>query len=263
MRTSRHLVLVTGGSSGIGLALTRALASAGNTVVIAARDPHRLAAAAKQVPGVHSLRLDLADLAGLPGVLDEVRSRFGPISLLVNNAAALHRYRFLDGDGAAEKVTEEITTNVLGTIQLTRLALPQLLGHQDAAVVTLSSILTYVAAPQLPVYSATKAALHSFSRSLRAALADSPVRVFDVLPPLVDTEPVRHLPGPKLPPEAVARAVLAGIAADRYEIKIGPTALISWLSRLTPGLADRIVARRTAVPTTGDGLVTGAPGSRR
>jgi uncharacterized oxidoreductase len=248
MRTSGHLALVTGGGSGIGLEIARALVGAGNTVVIAGRSPDRLAAAAEQVPGVHAVRLDIADTAGLPAALDDVSSRFGPISLLVNNAAVLHRYRFGESPDATGLITEEITTNVLGTIQLTHLALPQLRAHRSAAVVNLSSILAYVSAPRLPVYSATKAALHSFSRSLRAALADSPVRVFDVHPPLVDTAPVRHIQGAKIPPEAVAAALLSGMAADRYEINIGRTALIARLSRLAPGLADGIVARRTGTP---------------
>jgi uncharacterized oxidoreductase len=249
VQTSRHLALVTGGSSGIGLAIARTLAGAGNTVVIAARDPQRLAAATRQVPGAEAVPLDIADTARLPEALDGIRSRFGPISLLVNNAAAFHRYRF-DGPDAEAKITEEVMTNVLGTIQLTRLALPQLLEHRAAAVVTLSSILTYVAAPRVPVYTATKAALHSFSRSLRATLADTPVRVFDVLPPLVDTAPVRHLTGAKIPPSAVAEAVLAGLAADRYEINIGRTALVARLSRISPRLADRVVARRLSAPGT-------------
>jgi uncharacterized oxidoreductase len=115
----------------------------------------------------------------------------------------------------------------------------------------LPDALADIQTPQVPVYSATKAALHSFSRPLRATLADTPVRVFDVLPPLVDTEPVRHLAGAKIPPEEVARAVLAGIAADRYEINIGPTALIARLSRLAPALADRLVAHRLGAPATG------------
>jgi uncharacterized oxidoreductase len=245
VHTSGHLALVTGGSAGIGLAIARALADAGNTVVIGARDPDRLATAARQVPGAHPVRLDIADIAALPAALDDIRTRFGPISILVNNAAALHRYRFGESRDATDQITEEITTNVLGTIQLTHLALPQLREHRAAAVVNLSSILAYVSAPRLPVYTATKAALHSFSRSLRAGLADSPVRVFNVHPPLVDTAPVRHIQGAKIPPEAVARAVLDGIAADRYEINIGRTALIARLSRLAPSLADGIVARRT------------------
>jgi short-subunit dehydrogenase involved in D-alanine esterification of teichoic acids len=245
MRTDGHLALVTGGSSGIGLAIAQALAEAGNTVVLGARNPDRLAAAARQVPGAGTVRLDIADVAALPAVLDEVRDRYGPVSLLVNSAGTLFRYRFADGDpGATELVSQEILTNVLGTVELTRLALPQLLAQPAAAVVTLSSVLAHVAVSELPVYAATKAALHSFSRSLRACVAGTSVRVFDVLPPLVDTPMARNLTGSKVAPEAVARAVLAGLAAERYEIHIGQAKRLARLSRLAPALADRIIANR-------------------
>jgi uncharacterized oxidoreductase len=242
VRTSRHLALVTGGSSGIGLAIARTLAGAGNTVVIAARDAQRLAAAARQVPGAHAVPLDIADTAALPEALDGIRARFGPVSLLVNNAGTLAGQGFED-PAAGTGVTEAVMTNVLGTIQLTRLALPQLREHRESAVVTLASALAYVAVPRLPVYAATKAALHSFSRSLRVALADSPVKVFDVLPPLVDTPMAKRLSAPKLSPETVASAVLAGLAADRYEITIGSAGALARLSRISPRLADRAVAR--------------------
>jgi uncharacterized oxidoreductase len=247
MRTSGHTALVTGGSSGIGLAIAQALAEAGNTVVIAARDPDRLAAAAERVPGASTVRLDLADPAGLPAVLDEVSGRHGPLTMLVNNAAVYPAYRFTEATDE-DNLDEEIATNVLGTLRLTRLALPHLRRQPAAAVVNLSSVLAYVAAPDLPVYAATKAALHSFSRSLRAALADTTVKVFDVLPPLVDTPGASNLPGAKLPPEAVARALLGGLAADRYEIHVGRAGVVARLSRLAPTLADRVVARAVGRP---------------
>jgi uncharacterized oxidoreductase len=250
MQTSGHLALVTGGGSGIGLAIARTLARAGNTVIIGGRDPERLETALAQVPRGHAVPVDIADVARLPEVLDGIRERFGPLSLLVNNAGTLRPYPF-ESPEAGAGISEEILTNVLGTIQLIRLALPQLREHPDAAVVTVSSVMSYVAVPRLPVYAATKAALHSFSRSLRAGLAGSPVKVFDVLPPLVDTAMAQRVPGAKVSPETVAEAVLAGLAADRYEIKIGQTAAVARLSRLSPALADRVVARRTGsvVPT--------------
>jgi uncharacterized oxidoreductase len=248
VQTSGHLALVTGGGSGIGLAIARTLARAGNAVIISGRDAGRLEAAARQLPNAHAVPFDVSDTARLPEILDRIGERFGPVSLLVNNAGVFLPYRF-DAPDVGPKVAEEVLTNVLGTFELTRLALPQLRAHREAGIVTLSSILTYVASPRVPVYAATKAALHSFSRSLRGALADTPVRVFDVLPPLVDTEPVRHLNGAKITPAQVAEEVLAGIAADRYEINVGRTALVKRLSRISPALADRVVSRRLGAPT--------------
>jgi uncharacterized oxidoreductase len=116
--------------------------------------------------------------------------------------------------------------------------------HQPtAAIVTLSSVLAYVAVPELPVYAATKAALHSLSRSLRAQLRDTTVKVFDILPPLAYTQLAKPLPGAKIAPEVVANAVLDTIAADRYEINVARAKQLAWLSRLAPALAGRAVQR--------------------
>jgi uncharacterized oxidoreductase len=243
MQTTGHIALVTGGGSGIGLALARALAAHSNTVVIGGRDQHKLERASTEVPALHTIHLDITDEASTRAALADIAARFGGLTMLVNNAGVAHPYRFSDHPGVAEHVADEVTTNLLGTLRVTRLALPLLQRQPAAAIVTLSSVLAYVAVPNLPVYAATKAALHSFSRSLRAQLHDTPVRVFDVLPPLVDTHLAAPLPGAKIAPEAVADAILDGIAADRYELNIARAKLVARLSRLAPALADRAVQR--------------------
>jgi uncharacterized oxidoreductase len=243
MQTTGHIALVTGGGSGIGLALASALAARSNTVIIGGRDQDKLERASTEVPALHTTHLDITDEASTQAALADVEARFGGLSMLVNNAGVAHPYRFGDHPGVAEHVTDEVTTNLLGTLRVTRLALPLLQRQPAAAIVTLSSVLAYAAAPNLPVYAATKAALHSFSRSLRAQLRDTTIRVFDVLPPLVDTHLAAPLPGAKLAPEAVAHAVLDAIAADRYELNVGRARLVARLSRLAPALADRAVQR--------------------
>lgn len=243
MHTTGHIALVTGGGSGIGLALASALAARNNTVVIGGRDQHKLEQASGAVPALHTTHLDITDEASVQAALADIAARFGGLTMLVNNAGVAHPYRFGDHPGVAEHVADEVTTNLLGTLRVTRLALPLLQRQPTAAIVTLSSVLAYVAAPKLPVYAATKAALHSFSRSLRAQLRDTTVKVFDVLPPLVGTQLAESLPGAKIVPEVVAHAVLDAIAADRYELNVGQTRLVARLSRLAPALADRAVQR--------------------
>jgi len=243
MQTTGHIALVTGGGSGIGLALASTLAARNNTVVIGGRDQRKLNWASGEVPALHTAHLDITDETSVQTALADIAARFGGLTMLVNNADVAHPYQFGDHPGVAEHVADEVTTNLLGTLRVTRLALPLLERQPAAAIVTMSSVLAYVAAPSLPVYAATKAALHSFSRSLRAQLRDTTIKVFDVLPPLVDTQLAKPLPGAKLPPEAVARAVLDGIAADRYEINVAQAKQVARLSRLAPALADRAVQR--------------------
>jgi uncharacterized oxidoreductase len=131
---------------------------------------------------------------------------------------------------------------VLGSLRMTRLALPLLRRSDDGAVVFLSSALALVSAPGLAVYAATKAATHSLARSLRRELADE-IKVFEVVPPLVDTELAADIGGNKLSPEQVAREIVRGLRRDRYDIEVGRVRQLAVLGRLAPSWADRIVAR--------------------
>jgi uncharacterized oxidoreductase len=126
---------------------------------------------------------------------------------------------------------------------MTRLALPLLGASGAGAVVYISSAVALTADPGFSVYTATKAAVHSLARSLRAELAPSGIRVFDVLPPLVDTGPVGNPDVPKLPPGAAADAIIDGIGRDHEEIRIGQVRQLAVIARITPRLADPLVVR--------------------
>jgi uncharacterized oxidoreductase len=235
MKTADHNVLVTGGGSGIGLAIARRLA-AGNNVVIAGRDEDRLARAAKEVPELRSVAMDVTDDRSIQAALDRVVRELGGLSLLVNNAGVL-----LPGSSRVE-----IETNLIGAVRTTELALPLVTAAApDAAVVFISSAVAYTAVPGTPTYAATKAALTSYSRSVRKAIAPG-VKVFSVHPPLVDTEAVAALGGAKIPPADVADATLAALERDRYEVGVGQARHLRTLGRALPRLADRIVERGLA-----------------
>jgi uncharacterized oxidoreductase len=121
--------------------------------------------------------------------------------------------------------------------------LPLLEKSEDAGIVFMSSAVALAAVPGYSVYAATKAAVHSFARSPRAELADGGIRVFEVLPPVVDTGPVGELHVRKLPPAAVAHAIVGGLRRNRSEIRVGSVRQLAPLARIAPRLADRIVTR--------------------
>jgi uncharacterized oxidoreductase len=114
----------------------------------------------------------------------------------------------------------------------------------DGAVVMLSSALALVSSPRMAVYAATKAAIHSLARSLRAEL-EGEVKVFDVLPPWVESSLSRTVSGAKILPEDVADEIVAGLRKDRFEIRVGRIKQLSVISRISPPLADSIAARAT------------------
>jgi len=242
MKTHGLKVLVTGGGSGIGLAIARRL-MAENTVVVAGRDEAKLAAAVRNNPSLQARVLDVTDEDQAREAVDAVARDLGGLSLLVNSAGTIARSGFADADGAG-LAQRDVETNLVGSLRMTRLALPHLRRADDAAVVFLSSVVAIAPAPGFAVYSATKAAVHSLARSLRRELAGQ-VRVFDVLPTWVDTELAQSLDVSKLAPATVADVLLRAMARDRYEVLVGQAGVVALANRLSAGLAEALVARAT------------------
>jgi uncharacterized oxidoreductase len=234
-------ILITGGGSGIGLELARRLAGA-NEVVIAGRDEAKLENARAQAPALRTTRLDVTSEKEAQHALNSVVRDLGGLDLLVNSAGVMGSYELLSRGTAAETI-EKVEVNLGGAIRMTRLALPLLDTSSEAGVVFMSSAVALAAVPGFAVYGATKAALHSLARSLRAELENKRIRVFEVVPPLVDTDLAGSLDVPKIQPALVVDAIVAGLEGNREEIRVGRVKQLAPLARLAPRLADRIVQR--------------------
>ena len=213
-----------------------------NQVVIAGRDEAKLDRARAQGPALRSLRLDVTSEQQARHAIDWLSSELGGLDLLVNNAGVMHR-QALSTSGAATGTAEEVDVNLAGAVRMTRLALPLLRAAPQAGLLFMSSAVALTAVPGLAVYAATLAALHSLARSLRAELADTQIRVFEVLPPVVENDLEQGLEVPKIPPSAIVDAIVAGVERDREEIPVGRVKQLVPLARIWPRLADRIVLR--------------------
>ena len=247
MNLAQQTALVTGGGSGIGLALARALRERGSRVLICGRDEARLAEAARLVPGLETVRCDLDVEGDVNALFEAVQTRLGGLSLLVNNAAVQYNYTFPNADPEATimHIDKELAVNLNAPLRLTARLLPLLAKQPESAIVNLTSGLALAPKKSAAVYCASKAGLRTFTKALRYQLEDAKlgVRVVEVMLPLVDT-PMTHgrgNPRLKLSPERVARVVLAGLEADRNEIRIGGTKAFGWLHRLAPGLAEQLL----------------------
>ena len=188
MKMTGNTILITGGTSGIGLGLAVRLHEAGNKVIVAGRRKELLDQITAENPGIEALVLDVADPASIAQARETVASAHPELNVLVNNAGIMLRENLLDP--ADLPVAEDhVTVNLLGTIRVTYAFLPLLVGKDDAAVMNVTSALAFVPLPITPTYNATKAALHSFSESLRVQLtqADAGVQVIEVAPPGVRT----------------------------------------------------------------------------
>lgn len=192
MKLTRNVVLVTAGGSGIGRGLAESLHRLGNRIIIAGRRREALQAVAAANPGIEYLQLDQGDPASVSRLADVVANRHPELNVVINNAAVMHTEDLRAADTA--QAEETVAVNLLGPIRLTAALLPILLAQRRAAVVNVTSALAFVPKAVTPTYCATKAALHSYTESLRRQLRDTAVEVIEIIPPRVETQIQRGLP---------------------------------------------------------------------
>lgn len=186
MKTSGNTILVTGGGSGIGRELARRWHDMGNTVIVAGRTEDSLRETAQGHENIHAATLDAADAADIVRFAADIRSRFPALNVLVNNAGIM-KYEDIAGQRDLADAEVEVTTNLLGPIRLIDALVDHLNAQDDAAIINVTSGLAYVPMPKAATYCATKAALHSYTVSLRHKLKGQD-EVIELVPPGVQTE---------------------------------------------------------------------------
>ncbi len=186
MHMTGNTILITGGGSGIGAALAHRFHDLGNTVIIAGRRIETLEATIGDRQNMHALPLDIEDPAAISAFAETLIARFRDVNVLVNNAGIM-RFEALERARDLSDAEATITTNLLGPIRLTNALVEHLATRPDAAIVNVSSGLAFVPLVATPTYSASKAAIHSYTQSLRSALAGK-VEVIELAPPAVQTE---------------------------------------------------------------------------
>lgn len=187
MEITGNTILITGGGSGIGRGLAEAFHKAGNHVVIAGRRLSALEETVKANPGMAAMQLDIADPAAVTKFAAEVAEKFPRLNVVINNAGIMKPENLLEPLDAGT-VEQTIGINLLGPIRLTTALLPHLRKQAKATVMTVSSGLAFVPLMITPTYCATKAAIHSWSQSLRYQLRETSVEVIEIVPPYVQTE---------------------------------------------------------------------------
>lgn len=239
MRTTKNTVLITGGSAGIGLAMARLFIANDNRVIITGRNEERLQAAAKALGNVTAIHCNVNNAEDVQQLTERIQQDFPDLNILINNAGIAYAYKLSDSALASDKAKEEMLTNYFSVIHLTEKLLPVLQKADEAAIVNVSSIVAFVPASGIPTYSGSKAALHSYTQSLRLSLAETgSVKVFELMPPLVNTAFSKDIGGEHgIPASVVADELLKALQTDEYEIHVGQTADIYQLSRSAPAEA--------------------------
>jgi uncharacterized oxidoreductase len=225
MKLTGNTILITGGATGIGLEFARVLAGRGNDVVICGRRRARLDEAKAAVPALHVRVCDVADARSREELFAAMERDFPHLNVLVNNAGVQHLVDFRNPEHL-QRAEEEVAINLLAPIHLTNLFLPLLTRNADPAVVNISSGLAFAPLARMPVYCATKAALHSITMSLRHQLRDTDFRVFEIIPPIVTSElGSAHRPAEMnraaMPTDAAVAEMVEAFGRDELEYAVG------------------------------------------
>jgi uncharacterized oxidoreductase len=188
MQTTGNTILITGGGSGIGRGLAEAFHKLGNTVIIAGRRESVLRETAEANPGIEFLTLDTAKPESIANAAAELKTRFPKLNVLINNAGIMKPENLLNADAGSAVAEETVTTNLLAPMWVTGALLPLLQQQEASVVMTVTSGLAFVPLAMTPTYCATKAAIHSWTQSLRFQLRKTKVEVLELVPPYVQTE---------------------------------------------------------------------------
>ncbi|MCL2831862.1 MAG: SDR family NAD(P)-dependent oxidoreductase [Treponema sp.] len=187
---NNNTILITGGATGIGFAMAKYFGRLGNKIIICGRRQERLEQAAKAIPGLHTLKCDVADQGSRQDLFEYIKKNFVDINMLFNNAGIQRDIDLTNGIVDLRSGEDEIAVNLTAPVYLSALFTPLLAKKENAAIVNVSSGLAFMPehASRAPVYCAVKAGLHVFSVTQRIQLAPLGIRVIELIPPMVESE---------------------------------------------------------------------------
>lgn len=237
------VVLVTGGTSGIGLSLARAFAAAGAIVAICARNADNLSTVSSEFGRALAIPCDIVDPVQVDAMLATIDKTYGRIDILINNAGALAEHDFVKGKIGYATIAADLALNLVAPIALTDAALPLLRNSKAPAIVFIGSGFGWSPAARAPLYSAAKAGIRSFAKALRMQLQPAGVTVVEVVPPAVETPATKHREVKKISPDEIADRTLDGLRRSSKTVFAGQTRLLPLMLRLAPSFLERLVGR--------------------
>jgi len=241
MNLSENTILITGGTSGIGFEMAKEFLKLNNKVIITGRNEQKLQEVKGKLDGVVVLKSDVSNPDDIQKLYKQVAKEFPDLNILINNAGIMSNINLQDHKLSADDLIKELEINLKGPILMNDAFLPLLKGKKNAATVFVSSGLAFVPLPIAPVYCATKAAIHSYSLSLRAQLRNTTIKVFELAPPATQTDLLANfsevdMKGTTLMPvQAMVTDFLKGFSKDKYEICPGQSSQLKMMSRFFPG----------------------------
>lgn len=240
MKLKNNTVLITGGSSGIGLELSSILMRNGNKVIICGRSKKKLLAAQASAPALVTYQCDLSQKKDCEDFAKWLAENHPTLNVLINNAATVNKIDFFEDQHAIELAETEYQTNLIAPLRLIKMLYPVMITNDSPVVINITTGLVYAPRMIYPFYNSSKSALHSFTQTLRLRLKNDKTRVIEVMFPAVDTPWHKGNP-PKIAisTEKAVTEMIKGLEKGKEEIRIGGVKLLYPVSRLAPGFAFR------------------------
>ena len=243
MRTNGNKILITGGNSGIGLELVRQFYNKDNAVIAVGRNERKLQSVKERFPDVDTVKCDFTQKGDLDNLILYLNRNHEDLNMVINNAGIQYNYHFAKERQLTYKIENEIRINLIAPIQLIASCLPLLERKENAAIINVSSGLGIVPKHSAAVYCGTKAGLHIFSKALRYQMKDLGIKVFEIIPPLVNTPMTEGRSGNKMSAEDLVAEFIVKFAKGKEEINIGKVGLLRSLYRIFPRAVERMMIK--------------------
>lgn len=242
MELKNNKIVITGASQGIGYELTLKFLALDNIVIAVSRDVSRLNKLNKEDKRLILFECDLSKIEEIERLSIYLYIHHNDLNILINNAGVQFNYDFATEVHLKNKIEYEVQVNYTTPLLLTAFVLPILKQNKNAAIVNVSSGLGLVPKKSAPVYCSTKAGIHIFSKALRYQLQK--VRVFEIIPPLVDTNMTQGRGKGKITPKELVEEFIKAFKNNKYEVNIGKVKLLKFINRLSPTLAEKLMKNR-------------------
>jgi len=253
MKLTGRTILITGGSSGIGLAFALKFLELGNTVIVTGRRQTALEEVKAKHPKLHTIQGDVAQPTQIAALATRVKAEFPKLDVLMNNAGIMLHKNLKLPAADLYGLMAEVNINLGGVIRTTS-AFIDIIAANQGTIINVSSALAFVPLPSAPIYCATKAAIHSYTQSLRFQLEEAGVEVIEVMPPAVKTAMTAELSEGEgvtlITTDELIKQSFAAFKAGKLEVRLGQANLLALMRRIAPNFINRQLwkASRNLVP---------------
>jgi uncharacterized oxidoreductase len=242
MKLTDRTILITGGSAGIGLAFARKFLELGNQVIVTGRRQSTLDEVRASYPKIHTIQSDVEDSSQISSLAQRVKDDYPKLDVLMNNAGIMLHRNLRGRTADLDELTAEVDINL---VIRTTSAFIDILTANKGTLINVSSALAFVPLSSAPIYCATKAAVHSYTQSLRFQLEESGVEVIELMPPAVKTALSAHIPEGGLiklmSTDELLKQTFAAFKKGKLEIRPGGANILALMRRLAPGIINRLL----------------------